>query len=769
MRSPGISLHQRKAQLSAPSLTPPRSIRTLSRRSRLWRAGERCTSLTRTSSIHSSRTENQESGRHSRKGQKQAFNQRKNNMMKTKRTALAIALVALIGTTTFAQRQEQSSGRPSAATVTGAIAVDRVRFAGAGNITSIRLELYDEAGIKLFDSRTRAGNILDWSREDGQQQQIADGTYLCVVTVQSLSGKVSRKLATITLREQTNTLQPTEAAQLTPAQTQALSPAEGDPALESTPLTIIADDQAIAATVIAHDGKEGQITRTKGALTFRVGDFFSGNDKEQMRLTEDGRLGIGTDNPQATLDVAGTVRASKGIEFADGTVQTTGLSGRKDKDGNVVPNAAGSGTQGRLAKWTDNAGTLGDSVALDTGTSLQLTAAPSAMVDTNLLYLNSTNGTTGMLAGSTPSFGANNGPFFAMRGNNYTTIATGNIASPVGDDGSIKFNTGNDQLRMVIRPSGNVGIGTTSPGSKLHVAGGAAAQGIFGSTDAGAFAGGVHGFSTGLNGKGVIGEANNGTLAYGVWGQSTDGRGVYGSTNNGTGVYGFNANDTSGFGVEGLGFNGVKGVSSTNGSGVVGATHGNGTAVTAIGGGAGGTGLYAQGPLDGYSAYLEGPARIVAGDLTILDHNVCANNIPCSSDARLKRGITNLNYGLRHILQLRPVSWAWKDKTDSNLKLGLIAQEVEPIMPELILREKDPAKPLGLNYIGFVPVMIKAVQEQQTTINALKKENAVLQRQNAALNVRLAALEQVMQRKFKALSAKRRPRSAARGRERTKL
>ncbi len=186
-------------------------------------------------------------------------------MMKTKRTALAIALVALIGTTTFAQRQEQSSGRPSAATVTGAIAVDRVRFAGAGNITSIRLELYDEAGIKLFDSRTRAGNILDWSREDGQQQQIADGTYLCVVTVQSLSGKVSRKLATITLREQTNTLQPTEAAQLTPAQTQVLSAAEGDPALESTPLTIIADDQAIAATLIAHDGKEGQITRTKGA------------------------------------------------------------------------------------------------------------------------------------------------------------------------------------------------------------------------------------------------------------------------------------------------------------------------------------------------------------------------------------------------------------------------------------------------------------------------------------------------------------------------
>jgi hypothetical protein len=75
---------------------------------------------------------------------------------------------------------------------------------------------------------------------------------------------------------------------------------------------------------------------------------FPGTDKEQMRLTEDGRLGIGTSKPAATLDVAGSIRTTKGIEFADGTVQTTGLSGRRDKDGNFVPNAAGSGT---LNRW----------------------------------------------------------------------------------------------------------------------------------------------------------------------------------------------------------------------------------------------------------------------------------------------------------------------------------------------------------------------------------------------------------------------------------
>lgn len=118
--------------------------------------------------------------------------------------------------------------------------------------------------------------------------------------------------------------------------------------------------------------------------------------------------------------------------------------------------------------------------------------------------------------------------------------------------------------------------------------------------------------------------------------------------------------------------------------------------------------------------------------------NVCANNIPCSSDARLKQHVTNLNYGLHHLLQLRPVSWQWTDPTRHQLTLGLIAQEVEGVIPELILREADPAKPLGLNYLGLVPVVIKAIQEQQVTLTSLKDENA-------ALKTRLTALEQMMQ------------------------
>ena len=50
-------------------------------------------------------------------------------------------------------------------------------------------------------------------------------------------------------------------------------------------------------------------------------------------------------------------------------------------------------------------------------------------------------------------------------------MSAGNVSSPTGNDGTMVFLTGADQLRMVIKPNGNVGVGTSSPGSKLDVAG----------------------------------------------------------------------------------------------------------------------------------------------------------------------------------------------------------------------------------------------------------------------------------------------------------
>lgn len=388
-------------------------------------------------------------------------------------------LMVLAFATGAATAQENKPPQLAGPIITGSVTNDRVRIAAPNAVVQLRLEVYDDAGQKVLDTEQRGGNVLDWHLQGGSGERVTDGAYLCVVTVKSLSGRLSQRLGLATIDAQSATLRSAAVAELSLPQAQAVGPIEG----EDERLAVITAKNAEPVTVLANTGDEAQLVRTRGPLTFRLGDFFAGTNKEQMRLTEDGNLGIGTTKPRARLDVAGAIRAREGFQFSNGStlnVNDKGTLSLTDNTGNPVPNVGGIGTQGRLAKWTDNAGTLGDSVAVDTGTGLQMTAAPSAVVDTNLIYMNSTNGTTGMLAGSTPAYGAANGPFFAMRGNTYTTfagqrgiftIAAGNITSPTGLDGSVKFNTGNDQVRMIITPTGNVGVGTTTPSSRFDVAG----------------------------------------------------------------------------------------------------------------------------------------------------------------------------------------------------------------------------------------------------------------------------------------------------------
>lgn len=109
------------------------------------------------------------------------------------------------------------------------------------------------------------------------------------------------------------------------------------------------------------------------------------------------------------------------------------------------------------------------------------------------------------------------------------------------------------------------------------------------------------------------------------------------------------------------------------------------------------------------------------------------NGVIQTSDRRLKANIKQTNYGLDEVLQLNAVSFNWKDDPEENVRIGLIAQEILPLMPELVktqeyvVSEKNPDQKelvsidkLGVNYSALIPVLIKAIQEQQKEIDELK-------------------------------------------------
>ena len=93
-----------------------------------------------------------------------------------------------------------------------------------------------------------------------------------------------------------------------------------------------------------------------------------------------------------------------------------------------------------------------------------------------------------------------------------------------------------------------------------------------------------------------------------------------------------------------------------------------------------------------------------------------ATSYNTTSDARLK-DVTGYARGLKVINKLNPVAFNWK--ADGKADEGLIAQEVEKIVPNAVNKEDDLYQ---MDYSKLVVHLIKAVQEQQEEIEKLKEE-----------------------------------------------
>jgi len=95
------------------------------------------------------------------------------------------------------------------------------------------------------------------------------------------------------------------------------------------------------------------------------------------------------------------------------------------------------------------------------------------------------------------------------------------------------------------------------------------------------------------------------------------------------------------------------------------------------------------------------------------------------SDSRLKENVNNLKSSLDKVLMLRGVNYEWIGENKDGTHVGYIAQEVEEIIPEVVV-ENDLMKFGGvyktIRYEEIIPYLSEAIKEQQNTINELKEE-----------------------------------------------
>jgi hypothetical protein len=172
-----------------------------------------------------------------------------------------------------------------------------------------------------------------------------------------------------------------------------------------------------------------------------------------------------------------------------------------------------------------------------------------------------------------------------------------------------------------------------------------------------------------------------------------------------------------GIGVKGIGgYIGVRGESTITGSseryGVMGYASGGVTNY----------GVYGSVSGAGYAGYFSGNVAVTG-------------TVSQTSDKNLKKNIQQLSGSLEKVLLLQGVNYEWKTESElssfhkgngkeekqsfnfpAGKQIGVIAQDVEKVVPELVQTDADGLK--SVDYIKMIPLLIEAIKEQQKTIEA---------------------------------------------------
>jgi hypothetical protein len=476
--------------------------------------------------------------------------------------------------------------------------------------------------------------------------------------------------------------------------------------------------KATLASIVAKRASEA----TDGASLAISTDAVGGELAQRLVIDDQGSVGIGSDAPQARLHVGGNGRfegpltvqgavtggslsVGGGAEIAGslsvggdvevrGKLRAVSLAGDGGELSNVTP-ADGSVTNAKLAEDAASlskitAGLLGakdDKIGIGT-------TAPFSSLEVKGDWTNERGALE--LSGHKPTIRFTGGSDLADR--SWIIHLGGN--GPGDLELYTKTPSASDWTpRMLLTQNGVNVVGSLSGTSNnpglagvqgVHTAGQAA---VIGTSDAG---------------RGVLGLSKSGQ---GVWGESETSTGVVGVSKNGWAVHGDGATGVVGIGKQWLGVYGeTNGPSSSGPAGVWGEGKQSGNGVkgqTSLANAAGVIGINVPNAGPGVEGWGK-PAGLFRGECR-------AASFPTLSDERLKTNVVPLRDILAKLANVRGVFFEWTEnqvvRSPGKREIGVLAQEVEAILPELVSDWEDDKGYKGVDYGRLAAVLLEAVKE----------------------------------------------------------
>ena len=104
------------------------------------------------------------------------------------------------------------------------------------------------------------------------------------------------------------------------------------------------------------------------------------------------------------------------------------------------------------------------------------------------------------------------------------------------------------------------------------------------------------------------------------------------------------------------------------------------------------------------------------------DGNLSIDGSLSSSDLTFKKNVKTISSALETVNNLRGVTYNWKVSTGKDTETkqyGMIAQEVEELLPELV-KDYGDQKKKQLNYTAIIPVLVESIKELSAKVTALE-------------------------------------------------